>query len=71
MNNIQRIQKRAAANAAERLELVNEVRDLVLKDPVFLAKCEAIGDDSFVRKLIGFPGDITTHRLAKNLAKIG
>lgn len=83
--NIEALRQRALRNAAERLELIRDLRELLgLPKPgeTFntqlnaalmnneLAKRIDEADESFLWKIGIFPGDITTHRIATVLTKI-
>lgn len=65
---IAEIKKQAEENAKQRLHLIKEIEKL-LRDDTFRAEIRKI-DSSFIRKIINFPGDITTHRIAKVLSKL-
>lgn len=60
--------QRAQENAKQRLELIEEVQKL-LQDEETWQKILKI-DYEFPRKVIHYPGDITTHRIAKVLSKL-
>lgn len=59
---------RAKQNALERLDLINEMRDVV-KEFKLNQKVDDI-DGNLLRKLNRFPGDITTHRIATVCKKL-
>lgn len=66
---MQQLMVQAQKNAEERLTLIEQAQKLFESSQTL---CEAAdkADKTFLRKLFNFPGDITTHRIAKVLAKI-
>ena len=67
---MEKIIKQATANAKQRLKLLDKVRDAIDNDPA-MRKAINKADGSFIRKIYGWPGDITTHRIATVLTKAG
>ena len=59
----------AAANAAQRLSLINSMKVLIDSNPE-LEKLIQKADSSFIRKLYHNPQDITAHRIATVIKKI-
>lgn len=70
MLRLKEIKRAAAKNAAERLELIKMLLGRMDRDEHLRKRIDNI-DDSFIRKMYRFPGDITTHRIATVLEKIG
>ena len=68
LNSIISLRNRAEDNARERLDLINEMRDVV-KEFKLNRKVDAI-DGNLLRKLRSFPGDISTHRIATTCHKL-
>ena len=67
--NLKTIQTKAAKNRDERLSIINSLVDEMDKDKSLIKKINKI-DKTFVRKIFHFPGDITSHRIAKVLQKV-
>lgn len=63
---ITEIKEKAEMNAAERLEIIKDIRAY----PELVKQITTI-DDSFSRKIYSYPGDITTARIARVLKKLG
>lgn len=60
--------RRARENAKQRLELIEEVKKMLI-DKALCAKIKEV-DSSFIYKIFNYSGDITTHRIEKVLSKI-
>jgi hypothetical protein len=60
----------AERNAQERLLLVKELERKLGKDQYLRKRVDNV-DGSFLRKIFRFQGDITSHRIATVLRKIG
>jgi hypothetical protein len=58
---------KAEANAKERLELIEATKHVV---ETFALKTGDGFSKNFLKKLMHFPGDITTHRIATELSKL-
>jgi len=74
--------ERATANWQERHDIMEDLKKAIESSPVtretaftgkpwyeLQDKIDEV-DDKFIRKFYGFPGDITTHRIAKTLVKV-
>ena len=68
---IQRAEKiieAAKRNAIERQKLIKDTKELVKADAKLWNTCLDV-DKNFLRKVLRYAGDITTHRLATTLSK--
>ena len=60
---------RSEANWNERGDLISAIKRACMEDSKLEDAIDSV-DSSFLRKLYNFPGDLTTHRIAKVLSKI-
>jgi len=61
--------ERATANWQERHDIMEDLKTAINSSKVVGENIKEV-DDTFIRKFYHFPGDITTHRIAKTLVKV-
>jgi len=67
---LQEIMLKAEVNAIGRLALIKDIQWHVSNNQPLRDRIYQV-DPTFVRKILRFPGDITSHRIATVLRKIG